>query len=69
MEMNSNKGANKWKFDIKKGYKELQKNQKLLVLITSDESVTQLKDRVEQLYTMCHREPRGWISEGEGKIH
>ena len=45
------------------------KNQKLLVLITTDESVTQLKDRVEQLYKMCHREPRGWISEGEGKIH
>lgn len=69
MEMNSNQGMNKWKVDIKKGYKELQKNQKLLVLITPDESVTGPKDRVEQLCEMCHREPRGWINEGEGKIH
>lgn len=69
MEMNSIKGTNKWNLISKNDTKNFKKIQKTLVLITADESVTQLKDRDEQLCKIHHREPREWINEGKYKTH
>lgn len=51
--MKINKGTNE-QSDFKKGHNRISKKVKVV-------RITELENRIETLYKMCHREPRRWV--------